>query len=201
MRFNWLNKQSNNKVIVFFNGWGMDDSVVRHLDAGEYDILTVCDYNELVPLPNLDLYKEKFVVAWSMGVMVATNYNINAISVTAVNGTPFSIHPDFGINPKVYKLMELGFNDQSRNKFIAKMFDTMPENFEIDSRTTEDQKAELTALKKYEASPNYKFNRAIVSKNDNIIPTKSQLNYWENPELVDGGHCIFFNYKSWEELL
>lgn len=201
MNLNWLNKKNNKDLIVFFNGWGMDDNVVKHLTPGNYDILTVCDYNSLEKLPDLSTYRDVRVIAWSMGVMIATIFNIHCKSATAINGTPYPIHSDFGINPKVYKLMELGFNDKSKDKFMAKMFDEVPENFCPPIRETENQKSELTALKNYKSNVDFNFTRVIVSNNDDIIPTTSQLNYWKNPEIISGGHCIFYKYTTWEELL
>ena len=200
MNLTWLNKKNNKKLIIFFNGWGMDNSVIKHLNPTSFDVLSICDYNELCELPDLSEYSEKFVIAWSMGVMVATLYNIGQKSSTAINGTLHPIHIDYGINPKVYKLMELGFNELSAPKFISKMFSgTIPE-LQL-TRTPESQKSELTALKNYKANIDYKYNRVIVSDNDNIIPTQSQINFWGNPEIIKNGHCPFFDYTNWEELL
>ena len=48
MKYKWLNKEVNNsKLILFFNGWGMDDNVVKHLDVEDYDVLMFYDYNTL----------------------------------------------------------------------------------------------------------------------------------------------------------
>ena len=201
MKLTWLNKKNNDSLIIFFNGWGMDENVVKHLEPENYDVLTICDYNSLEALPDLSNYDKKYVVAWSMGVMVATLFNIECDSATAINGTPFPIHVKYGINPKIYKLMELGFDDNTKDKFIAKMFNEMPSDFIPPSRDTENRKAELTVLKSYEANAEYQFDRVIVSNNDKIIPTESQLNYWKSPEIIEGGHCVFYGYKRWKELL
>lgn len=201
MNLNWLNKKNNDKLIIFFNGWGMDDGVVSHLICDDYDVLTVCDYNSLEPLPDFAEYKSINVVAWSMGVMIAGVFAVPCDSATAINGTPYSINAEFGINPKVYKLMELGFNDDTKDKFVAKMFDEIPVNFIAPSRSTENRKSELSALRNYTPNPNFKFNRVLVSDNDKIIPTVSQMNYWKSAENVAGGHCIFYNYTHWKELL
>ena len=201
MRLNWLNKKNNNNLIIFFNGWGMDDNVISHLDYGNYDVLTICDYNTLTELPDITAYKQRHIIAWSMGVMVATIFETDPTSATAINGTPYPIHQEFGINPKVYRLMELGFSDETKNDFYTKMFNVLPANFTPPTRDTKGQKTELTALRAYSANQNFTYSRIIVSNNDKIIPTKSQLNYWETPEIIEGGHCIFYQYNKWEELL
>ena len=75
MRYKWLNKEGNNKLILFFNGWGMDENVVKHLDVEDYDILMFYDYNTLdtdFSWELLNIYHEKNLIAWSMGVMVCS---------------------------------------------------------------------------------------------------------------------------------
>ena len=201
MNFNWLNKKENTNLIIFFNGWGMDDSVVRHLNPENYDVLTICDYNELSPLPDISEYKEIHVIAWSMGVMIATLYNCSQKSATAINGTLFPINAEYGINPRIYKLMEMNFNELSAKKFITNMFDEIPGNFVFPKRSINNQKSELSALRKYKSNENYHYTRIIVSNNDKIIPSKSQINYWKTPEIINSGHCPFFEYTKWEELL
>ena len=201
MNFNWLNKKNNNKLIIFFNGWGMDDCVVKHLNPGDCDVLTICDYNELSPLPDISRYSEIHVIAWSMGVMIATLYNCEQISATAINGTLFPISAEYGINPRIYKLMERNFDESSAKKFITNMFDNIPAKFEFPSRSNLNQKNELAALRNYTPDVSYHYTRVIVSNNDKIIPSKSQINFWKTPEIINSGHCPFFAYTNWEELL
>lgn len=201
MNLNWLYKKNQKKLIIFFNGWGMDETVVKHLDPTDYDVLTINDYNTLLPLPDLSEYNQIHIISWSMGVMIATLYNCGQKTSTAINGTLFPIHTEYGINPKIYNLMEKGFNEDSCKKFITKMFDKLPENFVFPKRTIENQKAELTSLKQYQANTGYKYTRIIISDDDKIIPTKSQLNYWKDYELISSGHCPFYNYTKWEELI
>ncbi len=201
MNFNWLNKKNNKKLILFFNGWGMDDCVVRHLAPGVFDVLTICDYNSLMPLPGGEGYDDIYIIAWSMGVMIASMYKVNCTGATAVNGTLYPINAEYGINPRVYNLMVKGFDALSRDKFIANMFDKIPEGFIAPSRSIENQKSELSVLKQYSGDEKFKYTRVIVSDNDKIIPTSSQLRFWETAEIIKSGHCPFFNYQRWEELL
>ena len=46
MKYKWLNLKNNQKLIIFFNGWGMDEGVVKHLDCEGYDILMFYNYND-----------------------------------------------------------------------------------------------------------------------------------------------------------
>ena len=203
MKYKWLNINQNNKVIVFFNGWGMDESVVHHLDFSDYDVLMFYDYNNLdtnFDFNSLDKYNNKSLIAWSMGVMVATLFNQKYTSATAINGTLKPIDNKFGIPQKIYDLTIKGFNEKGAQRFIKSMFN---ENIKLPqiSRDIENQKSELSALKNYTANSNFKYNRIILSDNDKIIPTKNQIAFWRIEPNISSGHCPFMLFKKWEELL
>ena len=72
MQFHWLNKQNNDKLIVFFAGWSFDEHPFKFLDYGDFDVIIMYDYNKL-DLPKIDFsnYKNINLIAWSMGVFVA----------------------------------------------------------------------------------------------------------------------------------
>ena len=64
MRYFWLN-QNNNKLILFMNGWAMNESAVNHLDYKGFDILNVCDYREFdVEINKFDFskYEKKYLI-------------------------------------------------------------------------------------------------------------------------------------------
>ena len=80
------------------------------------------------------------------------------------------------------------------------MFDKNWPDFEC-SRTLENQKTELIALKSYRTDNIFTPDKIIISDNDKIIPTKSQCNFWGIEPNFHGGHCPFFSFKKWSELL
>ena len=179
MKYKWLNKGvnkgvNNGKLILFFNGWGMDENVVKHLDYEDYDILMFYYYTTLETNFDwnlLDLYSERNLIAWSMGVMIATLFpQIGAKNKTAINGTLRPIDKNYGINPKVYDLTVYSFSDLARMKFIQGMFD-LDVKLAV-SRDLENQREELIALKNYTANEDFKYTRIIISSKDTIIPTK-----------------------------
>jgi biotin synthesis protein BioG len=202
MKYKWLQKNNNTKLIIFFNGWGMDETVVSHLEPANYDVLMFYDYNSLET--NFDFkqfanYSEKYLVAWSMGVMIATNFEINYNSTTAINGTLEPIHEKFGIHPKIYDLTIQGFNENGRKRFLKSIFDTNC-NIAV-QRDISEQKTELVAIKNYKANKNFKYNKIYISDNDKIIPTKNQIAYWNKDTNIQSPHCPFPLFKTWEELL
>ena len=201
MEYKWLNHKHNSKLIVFFNGWGMDESVVKHLNANDYDVIMFYDYSTL----NLDTeiishYRDKHLIAWSMGVMIATLFNIDYKSKTAINGTLKPIDNKFGIPVKIYDMTLNNFSHENANKFLQNMFLEKTELPNI-NRDLENQKLELEALKNYHANQDFKYDRIIICNNDKIIPTKNQCAYWDMEPNLNSGHCPFYLFKNWEELL
>ena len=204
MRYKWLNKVNNQKLIIFFNGWGMDEKVVAHLDCEDFDLLMFYDYNTLdtdFDFSLLNIYSEKNLIAWSMGVMIGSKY-INKNTLTqaiAINGTLKPIDTEYGIHPRIYDLTVKGFDENGRDKFISSMFE---EKRNINcSRDIKNQHSELIALKNYQADSNFKYNKILISDNDKIIPTKSQTKFWGIEPNLKGGHCPFFSFTKWSELL
>jgi biotin synthesis protein BioG len=208
MKYKWLNKKNNKKLIIFFNGWGMDESIVKHLNPEDFDILMFYDYNNLKTDFDFNLlnnYSKKNLIAWSMGVMVATCFSPSLVlhlvdgTSTAINGTLKPIDPEFGIHPKIYDLTIKGFNEKGRKRFIDSMF-----NKTIDincNREIDEQHSELIALKNYKTDKTIEYNKILISDNDKIIPTKSQVSFWGIQPNLKGGHCPFFQFKKWSELL
>lgn len=203
MKYKWLNKNFNSKLIIFFNGWGMDECVVSRLGFGEYDVLMFYDYNSLKTDFNfneLDRYPEKNLVAWSMGVMCATLFDIKYNKKIAINGTPFPIDNQFGIPEKIYNLTVKGFNEKNSAKFIQNMFNGV--NYLLNlSRDIENQKSELVALKNYAANAEFKYDKVLISSDDRIIPTKNQCAFWNIEPNIKSGHFPFHLFKTWSDIL
>ena len=64
-------ENNNNKLIIFFNGWGMDEIIISHLDREDYDLLILYDYRDV------DLITATFGKALSsFGAFVVANKSI-----------------------------------------------------------------------------------------------------------------------------
>lgn len=201
MNYKWIKNTGSDKLIIFFNGWGMDETIVSHLECEDYDVIVFYDYRNLNIDIDLSNYKEKHLLAWSMGVMIATLFDFGKLdSSTAICGTPYPINNEFGIPEKIYSLTIRGFNENSVKKFMEKMFMTPPDIKKYSGRTTESQREELKELLKYQSKP-FEFTKTIVADDDKIIPTKNQLNYWKNPIIIHSGHCPFMMYNKWAEII
>ena len=206
MKYKWLNKtenQFNKKLIVFFNGWGMDENIVNNLSCENYNVLMFYDYNNLdvnFDFSILKEYLEKYLVAWSMGVMIATLFDLDYKSRIAINGTLKPIDDKYGIPSKIYNLTLKGFSPIGAQKFIKNMF---KENYDLPkiNRDFEGQKTELEALTHYKANMNFKYDKVLISSEDKIIPTKNQVKFWNMKPNIDSGHAPFNNFTKWSELL
>ena len=65
MKYKWLNRINNSKLIVFFNGWAMNDSAIQNLSYDDFDILMINDYRKFnfdFPQFDFDEYKEKYLI-------------------------------------------------------------------------------------------------------------------------------------------
>lgn len=202
MKYKWLNKQNNSRLIIFFNGLGMDENAIKHLNTEDYDVVMFYDYNNLetnFDFSALNNYAEKNLIAWSMGVMVATNFNFGFQHAVAINGTLTPIDAKFGINPKIYDLTIRGFDSE---KFVLNML----ENVELannikPNRKAENQKNELIAIKNFSAKESFEYDKVLISDNDKIIPPKSQCAYWNIEANLKSGHYPFHLFKKWSEIL
>ena len=203
MKYKWLNRANNNKLIIFFNGWGMDDCVVKHLEYEDYDVLMFYDYNSLETDFDFSVitgYSQKYLLAWSMGVMIATLFDVNYTKKIAVNGTLKPIDDNYGIPLRIYNLTVKNFSSASAEKFIKNMFLRTTEFPKI-NREFENIKSELQALLNYRAKQDFKYDKIILSSDDKIIPSKNQIAFWGIEPNIVSGHAPFNCFRKWSELL
>ena len=202
MKYKWLNEKNNENIIVFFNGWGMNESIVNHLEYNNYDVLMFYDYNNLetdFDFSIIKKYTHKYLIAWSMGVMCASLFDIEYDKKIAINGTLKPIDNKFGIPERVYDLTIKGFNELSLSKFVKNMFQNTEAN--VPTRDFDNIKSELIALKEYKSNPNFVYDKILISKNDAIIPTKNQTAFWKKEANIDSGHAPFNLFNSWSDIL
>lgn len=214
MQLHWLNKQNNDKLIIFFAGWSFDYKPFEFLDCGDFDVLMVYDYIPSLPQgEDIYSYKQICLIAWSMGVFTAyqmRNELPDFDKKIAVNGTPFPVDDEYGIPQKPFILTLRHAKTGLEGKFYQNIFNST-EEFEkymktpvertIDNRVEELQSL-YDRIKVTEKTYEPFYDKAIVSSNDKIIPTKNQLNFWQDKaEIIESGHFPFYNFKNWNEIL
>ncbi len=218
MKSKWLHRRESDRLIIFCNGWGMDERPLACLESHDWNILMLYDYTDL--LPDLDLekllhsYRETVLIAWSMGVWAGQNifscHRQQLQRCLAVNGTLCPIDDQFGIPKEVVRATFVNFDEQQRSKFYHRMCRDREvyRRFvrEQPARSVENQKKELAALLEMtgcnpEEEPLYQ--SALVADHDFIMPTANQLNFWPEKMVkrLDGSHFLFYSYRSWDEIV
>ncbi|MFK4785392.1 pimeloyl-ACP methyl esterase BioG family protein [Fusobacterium sp. MFO224] len=192
-------------IIVFFNGWGMGEEVLKEFkNQNKYEILNV-SFPYKIDKNKLKKYKDIIFIGWSFGVyymckFLNDNSDIEYKKVIAINGTP-EIIGKYGIMEKIYNLTLKGMNEENLEKFYINMdCELRPQNKDI-----EDLIYELRYLRENYIPQENKITKGIVSTNDKIIKSKNQIKYYESKDIdlkkVDGGHYIFPQLNSWEDII
>jgi len=218
MQWKWIERSGNDSLILFFNGWGMDERPFDFLDRSGFDILMCYNYRDLnLTLPDLSAYPEKFLVAWSSGVRaadVALRYSsLSFCHGIALNGTAYTVDSELGIAPELFKATIDAFSKKNRDRFFRRMMTGIDayKRFISSSphRDLEEQKAELQAILKNSmvaANVDNLFDRVFIATKDRIVPTENQECYWKQQKSVtlkrvEGGHFSFYRWKSWKEII
>lgn len=215
MRITWLNKKDLGRVIVFFNGWGMDEKAVTHLQ-GETDVLEIHDYRILNrELPEgLENYRDIYIIAWSMGVWAAANilpyWNIQVKACIAINGTERPVDDSYGIPVKIFELTEKGMDERGREKFFKRMLNGREEMEKFTCqkpvRPLYEQCEELCTIHRQSTGMQntISWTKVYIAGTDVIFPTENQLNWWQDKAplvWLEGGHYPFYRFKYWEEMI
>lgn len=208
MQYKWLNKNNNKNLIVFFNGWGMNEKVVEHLSYENYDVLTFYDYRSFdIEKFDFSSYENKVLIAWSMGVFVC-NYFYENFKIfdkfIAINGTQKPIDDVYGIPIAIYNLTVDNFNELSCSKFMKKISTTVDLKG-YSSRTIEELRQELISIRDLKVEKFLRFDKVVLSLKDRIFPFKNMQKYWfeQNVEIseLEKAHYIFDSYEKWSDLL
>jgi biotin synthesis protein BioG len=216
MKRKWLNKENNKSCILFFNGWGMDENTVCHLDSNSFDICMFNDYNPVSEIDeNFNKYENIYLIAWSLGVWASAKVlyqtEIKITKAIALNGTQNPIDINKGIPPVVFNATLNGWNEKSRNKFNMRILGGRKQytqfNESLSTRDIENQKDELSYILN-EVSQNktheIKFDCALVGSQDLIFSSNNQLNYWNAKTRIvkaEAPHFPFAGFKSWNEII
>lgn len=216
MRIEWLKKNNGDRVILFFNGWGMDSRAIPQL-TGDYDVVAFWDYRRLLEAewPDLRQYEEIYVVGWSMGVWAAANVipllDIAPVKLVALNGTELPVDDQYGIPVRIYELTERGLNEKGRKKFLQRMFAEVREwecfQDKLLSRPLQEVCEELVLIHRQShcLQSGRQWDKIYISERDVIFPVENQQNFWNarcpDIRILPGGHYPFCRFENWDEIL
>lgn len=206
----WINKKENKKLIVFYNGWGMDENILTNFNHQDFDVYTLNNFNIERPITeNFSTYSEKHLIAWSLGVFFANFDSNNFNQKIAINGTLNPIDKNEGILPEIFDGTINTWNEKNREKFYLRICGNT-ENYQkflqiAPNRDYNEQKEELIFIKNEIEKANNRnetFNKSICGLGDNIFSVKSQKNFWKNIAIeVNIPHFPFFFFNSWNEII
>jgi hypothetical protein len=220
VRLHWHVRAGQPRLLLFFNGWGMDERLLAMIDppAG-CDLLAVCDYADLqgadAVRAAVAAYPGADLVAWSMGVWAAMAVFASGaarfVTAVAVNGTGRPIDDEYGIPAGLFDATLAGFSERARDSFFRRMCDGRDACGEFlphaPLRDLEDQRRELQVLAreaKAGGSPPGPFTRAVVGSRDRIMPPENQLRYWQGVlpcRTLNLPHLPFSRRSGWPEIL
>ncbi len=186
-------------LLLFFSGWGGERALFqRTFESFEGDVMIVYDYTSMdFDSTVLQRYASVHIVAWSMGVWVASHLfaaqprPANLLSATAINGTMRPIDDHEGIIPAVFEGTLAGLqNAETRavtlTKFRRRMCGTK-EGVALflalcPVRTPEELATELFELKRAIVTlppPEFMWSRVIIGTNDMIFTPENQRAAWQ----------------------
>lgn len=180
------------EALLFFAGWGMDETPFMHNLPPNKDLIICYDYRSLdFDSTLLSTYDGIYVVAWSMGVWAASQVlpdsNLPLKQSIAINGTPFPIDDMRGIPPAIFEGTLNNLNEATLQKFRRRMCGSgsaFQAFLEIaPQRPVEELKEELAAIgRQYSELPpsTFVWNKAIIGESDHIFPPKNQEQAWQN---------------------
>ncbi len=215
----WLAQNKTPHLIIFCNGWGMDQRPLALLDTSGYDVVVLSDYRHFeapIDLPMLArTYETMHLLGWSFGVWAAQNlfsqYRDHFSRCIAINGTLQPIDDRYGIPHQFFNATREQFSDSVLSRFHKRM--CRPRQvLEIflehrPDRTLADLGEELDALQRLAGSCDQSksiFELAIISTKDLIIPTGHQLLFWKNRCRIieiEGSHFPFSGWSSWSDII
>jgi len=216
MKVTFLNNKQNKKLIIFFNGWGMDDRAVSHIPHNDFDIIMVSEYYDLsFECPSIPNYEEVYIVAWSLGVWVANNWirtsAIRPNKCIAINGTLKPIDALNGIAPEAFQGTIDHWDETNRTKFQIRMFKDrklFSENVnKLPIISIKEQKQVLEILQSNITQSTVldaAWDKVLIGSDDLIFLTDNQKRFWgKNDNVVELSmpHYPFLLLRTWEQII
>ena len=218
MNLKWLNKNGKSRLVLFCNGWGMDENPFQPLKVYDYDLLMIYDYHDFESSIAIDQifepYEEVILIGWSMGVWVGQllfgEYGDRLTDAIAINGTLAPIDDQCGIPRQIFKQTYTDFNEQTRLNFYRRMCrdKKILSRFLVHQpvRSLQSQRLELDSfLQDCQNIPveNSIYSQVIVALKDFVMPTSHQLHFWPKNSIhkLDGYHFLFYGWHSWDGMI
>lgn len=193
MKQHFIIKNNQKHLLLFFAGWGMNETPFLQIQPTDKDWMICYDYRSLeFDATILKEYSDITLIAWSMGVWAASRImkqypSLPVSQSIAVNGTLYPIHETKGIAPAIFEGTLQGLNKETLQKFQRRMCGSTAEYKAFQAvapqRPVEELKEELAAIQEHYLSlppSDFTWQKAIIGKNDRIFLPDSQWRAWIN---------------------
>ena len=205
--------RNSKKLVIFFSGWGLEENIFKNIDNNGYNALCFYDYRELSiaheALDIINRYIEKYLISWSMGVMVSSLFGellSDCSQKIAICGSQRAVDNDYGIPVNSYRLTVDNFSDKVMQRFIEKM--DLPDSISKElkfNQSLAEKLEELKSLGQMNISPPLTYDKVLIGRDDKIFPLKNLQTYWNvqgcSPTILSCGHYPFVKYNSWHHIL
>ena len=196
MQQEFIIKQNNAHLLLFFAGWGMDKHPFSEYKPANHDILICYDYRSLnFDYSLLNGYERVDIVAWSMGVWIAMQSifpkDIKIGKKIAVNGTPYPIDDAKGIPTAIYNGTLDGLNETTLKKFQRRMctsgsdykyFQSVEPQRSVDS--LQEELADIQKFYESDAPTSFEWDEVYLGMNDRIFPAQNQQAAWDETKIA-----------------
>lgn len=197
---------SGKSLLLIFGGWGSWPGLFSGYDyPDDTDVLLCYDYRDMdFDTALLDGYADIRVIAWSMGVWVAsrvlsgygTARRLPVAGSIAVNGTMFPVDDLRGIPVKIFEGTLENMSRPVLDKFIRRMCAGNLAEYRSrgPQRDADELKDELAALysavKEADREPDYEWTEAVIGLKDMIFPAENQRRAWAGTDIagIDAPH-------------
>lgn len=217
MKHEFLKREGNDALVLFFSGWGGAPELFSSYDIEEgHDCLLCYDYKDLAfDMKLIDGYRSVKVVAWSMGVWVADAVcgvmdGVGWDGAVAFGGTLFPIDDHKGIPVAIFDGTLENMSAPVLHKFRRRMCGRDLEHFmgHIPGRDLDDLTAELSAIRdmvhgcRAPRAGKFRWTRAVAGREDLIFPFGNQCNAWEEAGVpVSGVSSAHYDHNLFAMLL
>lgn len=217
MKIDKLINTSQSKLLLFFAGWSASPGSFRHLEATEDTDLWICyDYRDLTFDEDLSTYREIRLVAWSLGVWVASvvfrEKEWSFTDAIAINGTTCPIHDRQGIPEAIFKGTLENITEEGMHRFNRRMCgrkEILQAYEQTPTRPLEEIREELQYL--YQqitgnvpiTGTSFFWTSTFISSADRIFPIENLRTFWQGRcpvTEIEAPHYLFYLWKQWNEL-
>lgn len=212
-------REKNDELIVLFGGWGTDENLFTPFCTDEFDFILFYNYSadEALVLPEMKIYRKITLIAWSLGVWAAEyltkKTGIKPDITIAVNGTPIPVDDRYGIPIKIFEGTLNNITEENMEKFYFRMFGDkktyLLNKVMVPHRTVKSLHDELRWLYNRmmeQVEPGFRWDYAVTSKYNRVIPSKNLNNYWQKEKntrhiILPLPHFFFNNWNSYVDFI